>query len=433
MSPIRERGPVPMLHPTTGPTGSTSLSRVTGGTSDDPPDGVPDRGRLGERAELGVDGLNAVSEIGSGGSSTVYRARQEALDREVAIKVVHAAWTMETRERFEHERELMGRLSGHTAIVPIFETGITKRGEPYLLMPYYPRGSLFRLMRHRGALPWTEATFLVETLALTLADCHRENIIHRDIKPGNVMLTRHLHPRLADFGIALPLGLTTSPATVAYTPSYSPPEAFEPGTAAPTVDVYGLGATLWALLAGRAPHSDPNPAAGPGSGTAPGAIDPHTIRARALEGPIAPPHADTPAPLIELIQRSMAPDPDARPPDADAFLAELRRATRQSWSIGDPSAHDLPGFARPEHRAPAPERFEPGMPAHPGSSTATGQGVGTGVGAGSGTWPGLDPALGPQGEGRSSGIGDRVQLAAIIVAIVAGLALVAAGARAMLG
>ncbi|MEM9566092.1 MAG: serine/threonine-protein kinase [Actinomycetota bacterium] len=273
-------------------------------------------GGLGERAELGIDGLSAVAMIGSGGSSTVYRARQDALDREVAVKVVHAAWTMETRERFEHERELMGRLSGHTDIVPIFETGITKRGEPYLLMPYYPRGSLFRLMRDRGPLPWAEAGFLIETVAATLADCHHEGIVHRDVKPGNVLLTRHLHPRLTDFGIALPREMATSPATVAYTPSYSPPEAFEPGVAAPTVDVYGLAATLWALLAGRPPHADVDRA------------DPAACRDRALAGAPGPPTPDTPPPLAALLARSMDPEPRRRPPDAAAFLAEIRRAGR---------------------------------------------------------------------------------------------------------
>lgn len=266
---------------------------------------------LSDRGELGVDGLSEVAMIGSGGSSTVYRARQDALDREVAVKVVHAAWTMETRERFEHERELMGRLSGQTAIVPIFETGITKRGEPYLLMPFYHRGSLFRLMQDRGPLPWPEAGFLLETVGLTLADCHREGIVHRDVKPGNVMLTRHLHPRLADFGIALPLNMTTSPATVAYTPSYSPPEAFGPGLAAPTIDVYGLGATLWALLAGHPPGHEPG-------------------------APATPPRPDLPPALARLLERSMDPDPASRPPDAAAFVAELRRATRLAGPTDGP-------------------------------------------------------------------------------------------------
>ncbi len=309
---------------TAGPLGPgpSRLGHVSGGADQ--------RRDLGERAELGIDGLSALAMVGSGGSSTVYRARQDALDREVAVKVVHAAWTMETRERFEHERELMGRLSGHTAIVPIFETGITKRGEPYLLMPYYHRGSLFRLMRDRGPLPWPEAGFLLETVALTLADCHREGIVHRDVKPGNVMLTRHLHPRLADFGIALPLDMATSPATVAYTPSYSPPEAFEPGVAAPTIDVYGLGATLWALLAGRAPSGDDGDHGEDGDRRS----DPEADGDRGRAGPIGAPRPDLPGGLADLLERSLDPDPGGRPPDAAAFVTELRRATRLSGPAG---------------------------------------------------------------------------------------------------
>ncbi len=331
--------------------------------------GGSEAGELSDRGELGIDGLSAVTMIGSGGSSTVYRARQDALDREVAVKVVHAAWTMETRERFEHERELMGRLSGHTAIVPIFETGITKRGEPYLLMPYYDRGSLFRLMKERGPLPWPEAGFLLETVGLTLADCHREGIVHRDVKPGNVMLTRHLNPRLADFGIALPLNMTTSPATVAYTPSYSPPEAFEPGIAAPTIDVYGLGATLWALLAGQAPAREAG---------------------RSLE----PPRPDLPEALARLIERSMDPDPGRRPPDAAAFVTELRRATR----LAGPDD---------QQRGPAP------LPA-----------------TGAGTVSPLPSSAGSAGPATAGG--GRLGLLLIGATIAAGLGLIAIGAWSLL-
>jgi serine/threonine protein kinase len=307
--------------------------------------GTPTHHRVGAEAELGIDGLSDVSIVGSGGSSTVYRACQAALDRTVAVKVVHAAWNIETRERFEHEREVMGRLSGHTTIVPIFETGMTNRGEPYLVMPFYPRGSLYRLMTDRGPLPWREAAFLLETLAQTVADCHREGIVHRDVKPGNVLLTRHLQPRLSDFGITLPVGEPTSAATVAYTPSYSPPEAFGPGVAAPAVDVYGLGATFWALLAGRAPHTEPDET-----------IDPDRIVERARSTPIGPPRPDTPEPLVALLRQAMDGEPDRRPVDAAVFTAELRRAVRSSEAADDGSA----GPGRPLLAAAARGRRRPG-------------------------------------------------------------------------
>ena len=293
-------------------TDSTPGSRVVSMGGDQ-----PTHHRVGDDVDLGVDGLTDVSVIGSGGSSTVYRARQEVLDRTVAVKVIHATWSIEARERFDQERQVMGRLSGHAAIVPIFATGITSRGEPYLLLPFYQRGSLFRLMQDRGPLPWREATFIVEALAQALADCHREGIVHRDVKPGNVLLTDHLQPRLADFGITQPRGHATAGTEVAYTPSYSPPEAFTGGTANPTVDVYGLGATLWALLAGRTPFTEVGDVA-----------DPATIMERAMAGGLEAPSPSTPPPLVRLLQRSMAAQPAKRPNDASEFAAELRRAVR---------------------------------------------------------------------------------------------------------
>ncbi len=283
----------------------------------------PTHHRVSDAAELGIDGLTGVSVVGSGGSSTVYRARQDALDRTVAIKVVHAAWSIETRERFEHEREVMGRLSGHAAIVPIFETGITKRGEPFLLMPFYERGSLFRLMKDRGPLPWREATFMLETLSQAVADSHRSGVVHRDIKPGNVLLTDHLQPRLGDFGITLPAGTAAAGSGVAYTPSYSPPEAFEAGTAMATVDVYSLGATLWAMLAGRAPFTEPGET-----------VDVSVVMERSLHGEVGSPTPSVPEPIKQLLERAMAKDPASRPADAGVFLAELRRAVRLSEQAG---------------------------------------------------------------------------------------------------
>ncbi len=303
----------------TGPHPHRRASRTLDAYGEGVANDRPIHHRVGDAVDLGIDGLTNVSLVGSGGSSTVYRARQSALDRIVAVKVVHDAWNMDTLQRFEHERKVMGGLSGHSPVVPIFETGITDRGEPYLLMPHYRRGSLFRLMKDRGPLPWREATFILETLAQAVADSHREGIVHRDIKPGNVLLTDYLQPRLSDFGITLPAGSTTSGTSVAYTPSYSPPEAFQPGRVEPTTDVYSLGATLWALLAGRAPYTD--------VGTS---VEVSEVMQRSASEVLDPPTGTTPKPLAELLSRAMAKAPEDRPTDAGVFASELRRAVRLS-------------------------------------------------------------------------------------------------------
>ncbi len=296
--------------------------------------------RVGDSADLGVDGFTEVSAVGGGGSSTVYRARQDELDRTVAIKVMHAAWSIDTRERFERERQVMGRLSGHAAIVPIFQTGVTNRGEPYLVMPYYGRGSLFRLMQSQGPLPWREATSIIETLAGVIAECHRGGIVHRDVKPGNVLLTDHLQPRLSDFGITQPSGIETSGSAVAYTPSYSPPEAFTGGTADPTTDVYGLAATLWALLAGRAPFTEPGEN-----------VDAAIVVERAQAADLLPPAETTPAPILSLLRRAMAKDRSRRPRDGAEFAAELRRAIRLSER--DSTGRSITALADRERRMSA--------------------------------------------------------------------------------
>jgi non-specific serine/threonine protein kinase/serine/threonine-protein kinase PknK len=297
--------------------------------------------------DLGIEGLSEVSVVGRGGSSTVYRAHQHSLQRTVAVKVVHAAWSMEARERFEHERRVVGRLSGHAAIVPIFETGATVKGEPYLVMPFYGRGSLFRLMRDRGPMPWREAGYIVEALAKTVAEIHNDGVVHRDLKPGNVLLTDHLQPRLADFGITLPDGATASGSAVAYTPSYSPPEAFAGGVVRSTIDVYSLGATLWALLAGRAPFTEDGPLTSD-------QVSPQTTNRSAAireskQREVARPSPSTPEPIYRLLVRAMASQPEMRPEHGGEFLAQLRQAMRLSepapGTATDPAAGSAAGSA----------------------------------------------------------------------------------------
>jgi serine/threonine protein kinase len=170
-------------------------------------------------------------------------------------------------------------------------------------------------------------------VAVTLAEVHGCGIVHRNLRPATIMLTDFLLPRVGEFEMSLPRGSATA-SSITYVPCYSPPEAVEPVPAEPTVDVYGLGAVLWALLAGRPPF------------TAPGErIDALTALDRARGHRLAEPSRGTPEPIAELLRRSMAADPAKRPANGAAFVTELRRAVSRSEV-----AATRPAPSRPEPR-----------------------------------------------------------------------------------
>ncbi|MGB5757445.1 MAG: serine/threonine-protein kinase, partial [Acidimicrobiales bacterium] len=152
-------------------------------------------------SNLGIDGLEDVEQIGTGGSSRVYRARQADLDRIVAVKVLNLGHDQNVSKRFDRERKAMGRLSLHEGIVPVYSSGMTTHGEPYLVMPYYANGSLQDQI-DAGPMEWQTAVSYVDVAAETIAAAHDEGVVHLDLKPANILLTNHGAPRIADFGIA---------------------------------------------------------------------------------------------------------------------------------------------------------------------------------------------------------------------------------------
>jgi serine/threonine protein kinase len=143
-------------------------------------------------------------------------------------------------------------------------------------------------------------------------------VVHRNITPATIMLTDFLLPRVGEFEMSLPIGSGTG-SSITFTPCYSPPEAVEPVEAAPTADVYGLGALLWALLAGRPPFTSHGER-----------IDALTALDRARAENLAAPAPGTPEPIVELLRRSMAADPRNRPANGAAFVSELRRSVSRS-------------------------------------------------------------------------------------------------------
>ena len=203
-------------------------------------------------SELSAAGFDDAEETGRGGFGIVFRCSQPALSREVAVKVLTAELE-QNRERFLREQRAMGALTGHPNIVGVLQVGETASGHPYLVMQYHRPGSLDARIRELGALPADEVLRLGVKLAGALETAHRMGILHRDIKPGNILYTDFGEPALSDFGIAhITGGFKTATGVFTGSPAFTAPEILSGDPPSQASDVYGLGATLFAALTGHA-------------------------------------------------------------------------------------------------------------------------------------------------------------------------------------
>ncbi|GAA1481284.1 serine/threonine protein kinase PknK [Gordonia sinesedis] len=269
-------------------------------------------------SELGAAGFSDAQEIGHGGFGVVFRCHEDALNRTVAVKVIPDDVDGEERERFVREQRAMGTLSGHPNIAGVLQVGATGHGLSYIVMPYYAAGSLDTRLTATGPLPWEAVVRIGIKIAGALAASHGAGILHRDVKPGNILLSDYGEPQLTDFGIAHMAGaFETSAGQITASPAYTAPEVLTGQESTPAADVYGLGATLFCLLTGHAAYARRNGEH----------IVTQFLRISSQPIPDLREHG-IPPDLSTVIERAMTVDPSGRPASARDLAAELAEVQR---------------------------------------------------------------------------------------------------------
>ncbi|QRO02299.1 protein kinase [Archangium violaceum] len=250
-------------------------------------------------------------ELGRGGMATVFLARDTRLARRVAVKVMHPGEDGRRAERFRREAELVASIK-HPHVLEIHDFGEDARRGPFLVCEWVQGEDLRALAQRLAPVPPEVAAVLCWTLAQALGEAHAHGVVHRDVKPENVLVSRSGALKLADFGIAAVADdeRLTSTGTVTGSLAYMAPERLDTGAFSPASDVYAVGVLLFELCAGTTPHA--------GKGSAHLVTSVMTRDAPRLVDVVP----GTPEPLGELVARCLARDARDRPQNG-AELAEL--------------------------------------------------------------------------------------------------------------
>jgi WD40 repeat protein/serine/threonine protein kinase len=271
-----------------------------------------------------IKGYELAEKVGVGGFGAVYRAYQPSVGREVAIKVIVPQYARHPDfiRRFEVEAQLIARLE-HPHIVPLYDYWRDPEGA-FLVMRWLPTN--LRTRMQQGAWSVEAAARLLEQVSAALAIAHREGIVHRDIKPDNILLDEDENAYLADFGIAKDLNLqeaVTHEGDLIGSPAYITPEQIKGEVVTSRTDIYSLGLVMYELIIGEKPFAD--------------ATTPAELIFKHLNDALPPLNAqqpNLPAALNEVLQTATAKDPTHRYASASRFAAAFRAAT--------PAAHRSP-------------------------------------------------------------------------------------------
>ena len=305
-----------------------------------------------------LPGLAYIRPLGSGGFADVFLYEQDMPRRNVAVLVMPSdVRDPELRRMFNAEADVLAHLSAHPAIVTVYQAGISADGRPYIVMEFCP-GSLSQRYRIER-IPVEEVLAVGVRMASALESAHRAGLVHRDVKPSNILITTFGTPVLADFGISSSLMRDTADEVLAMSIPWSAPEVVAEQTAGTIAsEVWSLGATVYSLLAGHSPFERRER----------GQNTKEQLRrriARASYTDIA--RADVPASLQEVLAASMSREPSRRYASARGF-AEALRSVQAELGVS-PTPLEIPDdewsaasgpvdFADSELRGPARSRIE---------------------------------------------------------------------------
>ena len=297
-----------------------------------------------------------ISELGRGAMGVVYRARDTQIGRVVALKVIHTANASPEdveryKQRFRREAQAAGRLT-HPGIVTIHDIAEDESGRPYIVMEYIDGKPLNLLLGPTVQLPFELLLDIGIQVAEALDFAHRNGIVHRDIKPPNILVTADGHAKIADFGIARLEGTDlTQEGTSLGTPSYMSPEQFRGGSVDGRSDIFSLGAVLYWMFTGKKPF--------------PGDTVTITSFQVAFENPVPPSLAktDLPPAIDEILSRCLAKSPAGRYATCEDLAVDLA-AVR----AGKPIAERLNPPAERTTSYPLPKRSRDSVLPQPSAS-----------------------------------------------------------------
>ena len=266
-----------------------------------------------------------VRRLGSGGTATVFLAEDQTLGRKVAVKRLHgAAVTEVTAERLRREAQIMASLH-HPSLVTVLDM-LTEDEDLYLVMEYVPGGTLFDVLEEAPLEP-ARMLELLRPVAAALDHAHSHEVVHRDVKPSNVLVSDRGDVKLGDLGLATAAEITriTPPGSILGTPAYMAPEQAQPVPCTPATDIFALATIAFQALSGTLPRT--------------GSTAMAVLRQAASEPPpdLRERRSGTPAAAAEALMRAMALEPGERQESASALLDELEAGLRADGRSREPA------------------------------------------------------------------------------------------------